>query len=114
VTDDKSLAKAQRKLSKAQRKLSKAQRKLSKAEKGTVSRKKALKMIQYIHERVSNKREDFIQKISLNLVKVYDVITFEDLNVKDMVKNHNLAKHIVNIAWNKLITYYILQGRMGW
>jgi putative transposase len=49
--------------------LAKAQRKLSKAEKGTVARKKTLKIVQYIHERVSNKREDFIQKISLNLVK---------------------------------------------
>jgi putative transposase len=84
--------------------LVKAQRKLSKAEKGTIARRKALKIVQHIHERISNKREDFIQKISLNLVKDYDVITFEDLNVKGMIKNHNLAKHIADVAWSKLIT----------
>lgn len=84
--------------------LAKAQRKLSKAEKGTIARRKALKIVQHLHERISNKREDFIHKISLNLVKDYDLITFEDLNVKGMIKNHNLAKHIADVAWNKLIT----------
>jgi len=84
--------------------LIKAQRKLSKAEIGTIERKRALKIVQHIHERISNKREDFIQKISLNLVKDYDVISFEDLNVKGMIKNHNLAKHIADVAWSKLIT----------
>jgi putative transposase len=84
--------------------LAKAQRKLSKAERGTIARRKALKIVQHLHERISNKRDDFIQKISLNLVKDYDVITFEDLNVKGMIKNHNLAKHIADVAWSKLIT----------
>lgn len=84
--------------------LAKAQRKLSKAEKGTIARKKALKIVQHLHERISNKREDFIQKISLDLVKNYDLITFEDMNVKNMVQNHNLAKHIADVAWSKLIT----------
>ena len=84
--------------------LAKAQRKLSKTEKGTTERNKALKIVQHIHERISNKREDFIHKISLNLVKDYDVISFEDLNVKGMIKNHNLAKHIADVSWNKLIT----------
>jgi putative transposase len=87
-----------------EKKLIKAQRKLSKAKKGTPLRKKMLKIVQHIHERISNKREDFIQKISLNLVKEYDFITFEDLNVKGMIQNHNLSKHIADVAWNKLIT----------
>lgn len=87
-----------------EKKLVKAQRKLSKAEKGTIARKKALKIVQHLHERISNKREDFIQKISLNLVKDYDLITFEDLNVKGMIQSHNLAKHIADVAWSKLIT----------
>ena len=84
--------------------LAKAQRKLSKAEKGTALRKKALKVVQHVHERITNKRNDFAQKVSLNLVKAYDLITFEDLNIKGMIQNHCLAKHIADVAWNQLIT----------
>ncbi len=85
-------------------KISKAQRKLSKAEKGTPERAKALKVVHHVHERITNKRDDFVQKVSLNLVESYDLIAFEDLNIKGMVKNHCLAKHIADAAWNKLIT----------
>lgn len=84
--------------------LAKAQRKHSKQAKGTPERKKALKVVQHVHERIANKREDFAHKVSLNLVKAYDFISFEDLNVKGMIKNHNLAKHIADVAWNRLIT----------
>lgn len=84
--------------------LAKAQRKLSKAKEGSLQRKKALKVVQHIHERISNKREDFVQNVSLNLVRAYDFITFEDLNVNGMIKNHCLAKHIADVAWSKLIT----------
>ncbi len=90
VTDEKVLAKAQRKLSKAKR--------------GTIARAKALKIVEHIHEKISNKREDFVQKVSPNLVRAYDLITFEDLNIKGMIKNHCLAKHIADVAWSKLIT----------
>jgi putative transposase len=82
--------------------LAKAQRKLSKAEKGTPERVKALKVVHRVHERITNKRDDFVQKVSLDLVKTYDLIAFEDLNIKGMVKNHCLAKHIADVAWSKL------------
>jgi|GEM_PF-162191 len=84
--------------------LAKAQRKLSKAGKGTPDRAKALKAVRSIHERIANKRNDFIQKVSLKLAKSYDLIVFEDLNIEGMVKNHCLAKHIADASWNKLIT----------
>jgi len=84
--------------------LAKAQRKLSKAEKGTPDRAKALKVVHRVHEIITNKRDDFVQKLSLSLVKSYDLIAFEDLNIKGMVKNHCLAKHISDAAWNNLIT----------
>ena len=83
--------------------LAKAQRKLSKAENGTPDRAKALKAVRSIHERIANKRNDFIQKVSLKLAKSYDLIVFEDLNIEGMVKNHCLAKHIADASWNKLI-----------
>jgi putative transposase len=84
--------------------LAKAQRKLSKTERGTPERSKALKMVHRVHEKIINKRDDFVQKLSLKLVESYDLIAFEDLNIKGMVKNHHLAKHISDAAWNKLIT----------
>jgi putative transposase len=62
--------------------LVKAQMKLEKSPKETVIRAKALKIVEHINARISNKREDFVQKVSLNLVRTYDLITFEDLNVK--------------------------------
>ena len=83
--------------------LAKAQRKLSKAPKGSTERNKALKAVERVHERIANKRDDFVQKLSLKLVESYDLIAFEDLNIKGMVKNHCLAKHIADAAWNKLI-----------
>ena len=84
--------------------LAKAQRKLSEADKGTPERARALKVVHRVHERITNRKNDFIQKLSLKLVESYDLIVFEDLNIKGMVKNHCLAKHIADAAWNKLIT----------
>ncbi|MDD3042966.1 MAG: transposase [Methanosarcinaceae archaeon] len=80
--------------------LAKAQRKMAKFKKGTSERAKALKAVQRVHERIVNKREDFVQKVSLDLVRAYDLIAFEDLNIKNMIKNHCLAKHIADVAWN--------------
>ncbi len=65
--------------------LAKAQRKLVKAPKGMVIKAKALKIVKHIHEQIVNKCEDFVKKVSLNLVKVYDLITFEDLNLRGMI-----------------------------
>ncbi len=83
--------------------LAKAQRKLSKVPNDSPERRSALKVVHRVHERIANKREDFVQKLSLSLVKSYDLIVFEDLNIKIMVKNHCLAKHIADAAWNKLV-----------
>jgi putative transposase len=67
-------------------------------------RTKALKVVHRLHERIANKRDGFIQKLSLELVKSYDLIAFEDMNIKGMDQNHCLTKHIADAAWNKLIT----------
>ena len=72
--------------------------KLAKAPKGTVTRAKARNIVEHLHERIYNKREDFVQKVSLNLVKTSDLMTFEDLNVKGMTKNHCLVKNIADAS----------------
>jgi len=85
--------------------LAKAQRKLSKQPKGTILRKKARKVVSHIHERIANRREDFIHKTSRKLVNTYGTICFEDLNINNMVKNHCLAKSIMDCSWGKLVQY---------
>ncbi|WP_319507207.1 transposase [uncultured Methanolobus sp.] len=87
-----------------EKELAKAQRKLSKAVKGSFDRKKAIKVVQRVHERIANKRYNFIHQLSRQLVDEYSFIAFEDLNIKNMLKNHCLAKSISDAAWNMLIS----------
>ncbi|MDD1759735.1 MAG: transposase, partial [Methanothrix sp.] len=84
--------------------LARVQRKLSKAPKGTPERKKALKAIERVHERIANKRYEFAHQISSQFVNRYGLIAFEDLNIKGMTENHCLAKSIHDVAWNMLVT----------
>ncbi len=84
--------------------LARVQRKLSKAFRGTPERKKAIKVVQRVHERIANKRYEFAHQVSHNLVDRFGFIAFEDLNIKGMLRNHCLAKSISDVAWNMLVT----------
>jgi putative transposase len=88
-----------------QKNIAKVQRKHSKQAKGTPERKKALKVLCRVHERITNKREYFTQKLSKTLVDNFGIICFEDLNITKMVKNPLYEKGIMDAAWNKLVTY---------
>jgi putative transposase len=88
-----------------QKNLAKVQRKHSKQAKGTPERRKALKVLRRVHERIFNKREDFTQKLSKTLVEKYGIICFEDLNITKMVKDPIYAKGIMDAAWSKLVNY---------
>jgi len=84
--------------------LAKAQRRLSKCEKGTPDRMKALKVVQRIHERIANKRYYFAHQVSHDLVERFGLIAFEDLSITKMLNNHCLAKSISDAAWRMLVT----------
>jgi putative transposase len=84
--------------------LARVQRKLSKAAKGTVEQRSTLKVVERVHERIANKRYEFVHKVSSSLVNRFGLIAFEDLNIKKMMLNHNLAKSISDVAWNMLVT----------
>jgi putative transposase len=87
-----------------EKELARVHRKLSKAQKGTPERKKALKVVERVHERIANKRYEFAHQVSHNLVDRFGLVVFEDLNIKGMVHNHCLAKSISDVAWNMLVT----------
>jgi len=85
--------------------LKKAQSKRDKLPKGSAKRRKASKIVSHLHERVTNQRENFAQQLSREWINKYGIIAFEDLNITKMVHNHNLAKSILDAAWNKLVQY---------
>ncbi|PSO47672.1 MAG: transposase [Cyanobacteria bacterium SW_9_44_58] len=80
------------------------QRQLSRKEKGSNNRNKARKKVAKVHNKVTRCREDFLHKLSRKLVDENQVIAVENLNVKGMVKNHNLARAISQVGWGGFCT----------
>ncbi len=79
---------------KAERALKTAQRRVSRRKKGSNRRRKAVKWLGKAHQTVRRQRQDFHHKTALALVRANDTIYHEDLQVRNMVRNHHLAKSI--------------------
>ena len=90
-------------LRKSEKKLIRLQRRLSRKKKGSMNRRKARIKVAKFHERIFNQRHDFLHKTSFNIIKRFKIISVEDLQINNMVKNHHLAKSINDVSWNSFI-----------
>lgn len=89
---------------KSERNIKILQRRLYKKVKGSNNREKARIKLAAAHEKLCNRRNNFLHQISHQIVRDYDVICMENLNVKGMQKNHNIAGALANQALGTLIS----------
>lgn len=112
ITSDNKKFKNNRYTKKYAKQLKKAQQHLSRKRKGSNGFEKQKLKVAKIHEKIASCRLDTLHKVSYRLVSQFDLIVVEDLNVKGMIKNHKLSKHIADASWGNFVT--LLQYKCDW
>lgn len=95
---------------KSQRNLRIQQRSLSRKQKGSNRYEKQKLVVAKLHEHVTNQRKDFLQKISTLIIKKYDTIIVENLNIDGMMKNDKLSKSIGDVSWGSFISMLVYKS----
>ena len=81
-----------------------AQRRLARTRKGSANRDKARLKVARVHARIADRRKDFLHQLTTRLVRDNQAVVIEDLSVRNMVRNHNLARAISDAAWRQMRT----------
>lgn len=112
ITSDNKKFKNNRYTKKYAKKLKKAQQHLSRKQKGSNGFEKQKIKVAKIHEKIASCRLDTLHKVSYELVRDNGLIVIEDLNVKGMIKNRKLSKHIADASWGNFVN--LLQYKCDW
>src|SRR5439155_12614477 len=94
-----------RHLRKAEKRLKKLHRRLSRKQKQSANRKKARKQLARAYLKVSRQREDFARKTASTLITSHDLIAYEHLQIRNLVKNRKLAKSISDASWGRFLSW---------
>ena len=82
--------------------LAKAQRELSRKERGSSNQAKARLKVARVHVRITDRRRDVLHKLSTRIIRENQTVVIEDLAVRNMVRNHSLARAIHDASWSEL------------
>ena len=95
-----------------EKRLKRQQKKLSRKRKGSENRKKQIRRVQKVHQKIRDMRTDFNHRVSGAIAKHYGTVVVEDLNVQGMQRNHRIAKSITDQGWYQFKT--MLEYKLGW